>query len=72
MLDTNNLVSWSSKKQLTVARSSTESECRSVADVVAELQWIKAMLKELGYSISGPMVVSCDNTRAVFCQVIQH
>ena len=33
----NNLVSWSSKKQHTVSRSSTEAEFRSLAEVVAEV-----------------------------------
>ncbi|XP_016164021.1 uncharacterized protein LOC107606473 [Arachis ipaensis] len=42
-----NLISWASKKQTVVARSSTEAEYRSMAEAVAELSWIKTMMSEL-------------------------
>ncbi|XP_015962327.1 secreted RxLR effector protein 161-like [Arachis duranensis] len=42
-----NLISWTSKKQTVVARSSTEAEYRSMAEAVAELTWIKTMMREL-------------------------
>lgn len=37
------LVSWSSKKQDTIARSSTEAEHRAIATTVEELQGVKAL-----------------------------
>ena len=42
-----NLVSWSSKKQQTVARSSTESEYRALSTACAEIVWIQVLLGEL-------------------------
>lgn len=39
-----NLVSWSSKKQAVVSRSSTEAEYRSLAAVTTELAWLKSLL----------------------------
>ena len=59
-----NLVSWSSKKQQTVARSSTEAEYRSVAATSAELRWVSSFLSELGISLTTSPVVYCDNVGA--------
>ena len=42
-----NLVSWSSKKQPVIARSSTESEYRSLAAVSAEISWLQSLFSEL-------------------------
>ena len=40
------LVSWSSKRQTTVSRSSAEAEYRAVAHVVAECCWLRQLLQE--------------------------
>ncbi|XP_019242132.1 PREDICTED: uncharacterized protein LOC109222208, partial [Nicotiana attenuata] len=50
----NNPISWCSKKQRTVARSSTEAEYSVVASAVAELNWITNLLKELHVFMSSP------------------
>ena len=59
-----NPVSWSSRKQKTVARSSTEAEYRAVADTACEIIWITNVLKELGISSSSQPVIYCDNVGA--------
>ena len=43
-----NLVTWRSKKQNVVARSSAEAEFRGMAHGVCELLWIQRVLTELG------------------------
>lgn len=43
----NNPVSWSSKKQTTVARSSTESEYKALTHAASEIIWLKQLLCEL-------------------------
>ncbi|GKA64795.1 gag/pol polyprotein, partial [Tanacetum coccineum] len=42
-----NLISWTAHKQRTVSRSSTEAEYKALADTVAELTWLQALLHEL-------------------------
>ncbi|KAK9214347.1 hypothetical protein WN944_006336 [Citrus x changshan-huyou] len=59
-----NLVSWSLKKQQTVARSSTESEYRSIAATAAELRWVCSLLSKLGIGLTNSLVVYCDNVGA--------
>ncbi|KAK9078942.1 hypothetical protein SSX86_003001 [Deinandra increscens subsp. villosa] len=61
-----NLISWSSKKQHTVARSSTESEYRALAHTAAELRWIMSLLSELRVSLSFPPTLWCDNIGATY------
>jgi hypothetical protein len=41
------LLSWSSKRQTTVSRSSAEAEYRGVANAVAESTWLRQLLSEL-------------------------
>lgn len=59
-------VSWSSKKQTGVARSSTEAEYRSIANAAAEIRWICNLLTELGIRLSSPPTILCDNLGATF------
>ena len=59
------LISWKSKKQTTVSRSSAESEYRSMASTVSELVWIIALYKELGEEIHLPVKLFCDSEAAL-------
>uniref|UniRef100_A0A2N9I261 Reverse transcriptase Ty1/copia-type domain-containing protein n=1 Tax=Fagus sylvatica TaxID=28930 RepID=A0A2N9I261_FAGSY len=61
----NNLITWSSKKQPTVSRSSTEAEYRSLAIGAAELAWIRMLLCDFGVILPSPLVIWCDNTSAI-------
>ena len=61
-----NLISWSSHKQPTVSRSSTESEYHSLATTTAELLWLQSLLRELGFFLPRPPVLWCDNIGATY------
>jgi hypothetical protein len=61
-----NILSWSSNKQPTVSRSSTEAEYKAVANAAAELLWIQALLKELGLFLSSAPILFCDNIGATY------
>lgn len=43
-----NAISWSCKKQFTIARSSTKAEYRTIGTTTSELLWIQQLLMELG------------------------
>jgi hypothetical protein len=60
------LVSWSSKRQPTVSRSSAEAEYRAVANAAAECIWLRQLLNELHCGVTKVTVVFCDNVSAVY------
>jgi hypothetical protein len=44
-------ISWSSKKQPTLALSSTKAECRSAIIDACEIVWLQKLLSDLGQSL---------------------
>jgi len=61
-----NLVSWSSKKQPTVSRSSTEAEYKALANGAAGAIWIDSVLTELGVPRQRTPILWCDNLGATY------
>ena len=61
-----NLISWKSKKQRVISRSSAESKYRAMAQSVHEIMGICQLLMEVGIETSLPAMLWCDN------QVVMH
>ena len=60
-----NLITWRSKKQEVVARSTTEAEFRALSHGLTELVWIKGILKDLHIKLESPTRIFCDNQSAI-------
>jgi hypothetical protein len=58
-------VNWNSKKQPTVALSSTEAEYRVAAIVACEVVWLQKLLSDLGQSVDAHVVIYCDNISSI-------
>ncbi|KAM0019556.1 putative RNA-directed DNA polymerase [Helianthus debilis subsp. tardiflorus] len=61
----NCLVSWKSKKQSVVARSTAEAEYRALCSATCEIMWILNILKELNVSYDLPVKLCCDSQSAI-------
>ena len=59
------MVTWKSKKQHVVARSSAETKFRDMALAIYELMWLKGLLRELQVNLENPMRLYCDNKAAI-------
>lgn len=60
-----NLVSWRSKKQGVVARSSVEAEFQALALGLCKLLWLKIILEDLRISGNGLIKLCCDNKSTI-------
>lgn len=59
------LISWKSKKQLTVSRSSSEAKYRALASTACELQWLIYLLRDIGIDHHQSAILYCDNKSAI-------
>ncbi|KAM2097703.1 hypothetical protein ACFX1R_021210 [Malus domestica] len=60
-----NLISWSAKKQPTVARSSPKAEYWSLAHTAAKVTWICKVFRDFGFPLSLKPTIWCDNISAI-------
>ena len=69
-----NLITWSSKRQPVVSRSSAEAKYCAMANGVAEASWLRQLLLELHQPLRRSTLVYCDNVNAVYLSTnpIQH
>ena len=61
----NAAISWGSKKQATIALSSTEAEIVSVSDAAKEAISLRSLYQELGEADKSPIQLSVDNQSAI-------
>ncbi|KAJ8763825.1 hypothetical protein K2173_003607 [Erythroxylum novogranatense] len=61
----NSPISWKTKRQTTVSRSSAEAEYRAMASTVCELQWISYLLTDLRVPVSLPIPFHRDSKSAI-------
>nr|GEY53288.1 RNA-directed DNA polymerase, eukaryota [Tanacetum cinerariifolium] len=55
------LVSWKTKKQPIISRSSTEAEYRAMTAITCELLWLSYLLQDLQIKVKLPVTIFCDN-----------
>jgi hypothetical protein len=58
-------ISWSSKRQHTVATSSCEAEYIGQCNATKEAVWLRLLLRELAYPMIGPTTIFADNKSAI-------
>ncbi|CAM8984564.1 unnamed protein product [Rhodiola kirilowii] len=59
------LISWKTKKQVVVARSSAESEYRALAGACGEVLWLVRLLADLQVQVPTPVLAFCDSQAAI-------
>nr|XP_016498667.1 PREDICTED: uncharacterized mitochondrial protein AtMg00810-like [Nicotiana tabacum] len=61
----NSLISWKSKKQDRVSKSSMESEYRAMSTACSEIIWLRDLLAEIGFPQSNLTPLHVDNTSSI-------
>nr|GEY37939.1 putative Gag-Pol polyprotein, identical [Tanacetum cinerariifolium] len=59
------VISWSSKKQASVALSSIEAEYVAAAAASCQAVWLRRILKDVGHEQVKPTIIKCDSKSAV-------
>ena len=60
-----NTVSWCSKRQATVSKSSTEAEYTALSGACQEAVWMRRLLADIGFEQRGPSTIFEDNQGAI-------
>jgi hypothetical protein len=61
----NGAITWQSKRQQTVALSSTEAEYMAATQATKEATWLIQLLKDLNQNIPKPLTIKCDNQSCI-------
>lgn len=62
------MISWKTKMQTTISRSSAKVECRAIATLISKFQWLTYLLSDLGIippSLPIALDLYCDNQVAI-------
>ena len=62
-------VTWASRMQKTVARSSMEAKYMALSEACSEIAWLSALQREIGYGLKGPVPLVTDNQGGIFLAV---
>ncbi|GJS10156.1 putative RNA-directed DNA polymerase [Tanacetum coccineum] len=65
VLINDNLVSWKSKRQATLSKSSAKAEYRCMASTTCEVMWIVKIMQDFGLHNLLPVSLYCDNKSAI-------
>ncbi|GJZ08782.1 ribonuclease H-like domain-containing protein [Tanacetum coccineum] len=60
------ILSWLSKRQYTLSRSSLEAGYRGVANVVAETVWLCNLLRKIHTPLLSATLVQCNDVNAIY------
>lgn len=66
LLLANSPISWKSKKQHTVSKSSSEVEYRAMSNAASEITWVVRLLQELNVENLQPVTLHSDNQSTIY------